>query len=320
MSILKSGDYVRHANCPEWGNGVIADLRGSLAVVLFENSTRPREFRLPSPFLKPAPEAAADPPKVSHLKSQLRASGTKRKSAAPRVVRSFDEVVISFRQTYPEGFASPSWAAIRAEYTKAHELFTSLLGASKWKKLVSEGSFEELAKLHREFVQKAGLMHPVQAVKISNIKDGAFWFAYGEWSTKPELNDATCIEVIKGLATVAQATWPNLSAVRGILFPVTDIFIKPDSVKRTAAALRQELPYDSKPTFSGYQKIVDFTKNVRDRLDKEGLKPADLWDVTQFYRLVAGRPLETVKKPRAKSTKTKKAAAAAAPVDENANV
>lgn len=312
MSSLKSGDYVRHANCPEWGVGVIADLRGSLAIVLFENSERPRDFRLPSPYLKAAPEAAADPPKVSHLKSQMRASGSKRKSSTPRVVRSFDEVVIGFRQTYPEGFASPSWASIRAERDKAMELFGSLLGGNKWKNLVEAGKFEELAKAHREFVQKAGLMHPVQAVKISSITDGAFWFAYGEWALKPEGAEAACQEVVKGLASVAQATWPNLSAVRGVLFPTTDVFVKPDSVKRTAAALRQELPYDSKPSFNGYHKMVDFTKKVRDRLAKEGLAPADLWDVTQFFRLVAGRPLETAKKPRAKSTRTKKAAGVAA--------
>ncbi|MBI3817693.1 MAG: DUF3553 domain-containing protein [Planctomycetes bacterium] len=317
MSTLKTGDFVRHVNCPEWGNGVIADLRGSMLVVLFENSDRPREFRAPCVFLKHAPDATA--PKVAHLKSQLRASGSRRKSsAAPRVVRSFDEVVIGFRQTYPEGFASPSWVPIREEFAKASEMLKALTG--RWKALVEEGKFVELGQAHREVVQKTGLMHPVQAVRISKITDGAFWFSYGQWILNEPSSEAHFDEVIKGLAVVSQATWPNLSALRGLAFPATDVFIKPDSVKRTAAALRQELPYDSKPTFSGYQRIVDFTKKVRDRLQKEGLAPADLWDVSQFYRLVAGRPLDTAKKPRETPAKPRKKAAAKIAADDTAKV
>ncbi|MFN0205028.1 MAG: hypothetical protein ACKVS6_01785 [Planctomycetota bacterium] len=314
MNALKTGDYVRHSSCAEWGVGLIADIRGTMAIVLFENSERPREFRMPSTFLKSAPEAAATPPNVSHLKSALRAAGVKRKSStASKSLRSFDEVVIGFRSTYPEGFASAGWVEIREKHKKMQEQLNTILGAAKWRELVAAGSIEDLAKLHREFVQKAGLMHPVQAVKISSIKDGAFWFAYGEWIWRPEPDTAACEEMIKGYATVAQATWPNISALRGVLYPLTDVFVKPESVKRTATALKQDLPYDSKPTFNGYHRIVEFTKKVRERLTKEGLAPVDLWDVAQFFRLVAGRPVDQLapaKKTRAKAKKV------AAPKDE----
>lgn len=315
MTSIKSGDYVRHTACPEWGNGVVADIKGSMAIVLFENSERPREFRVPSPFLKPAPEAAADPPKVSHLKSQMRAKG-KSRSSGSRTTRSFDEVVISFRSTYPEGFESEAWAPMREQRSKIFDLLNSGLSHAKWKELVEAGNFDELARLHREFVQKAGLMHPVQASKISAIKDGAFWFSYGEWVWRKDGPESACEEFLKGLSAAQQASWPNMSALRGVLYVQTDAFVKPDSVKRTAAALKQELPYDSKPTHGGYRQIVDFTKKVKERLEKEGLKPADLWDVSQFFRLVAGRPLDSsIKKPRAKSTRSKKAAADAKPAE-----
>jgi hypothetical protein len=293
MTALKSGDFVRHTSCTDWGVGVIADIRGSMAIVLFEHSDRPREFRVPSTFLKAAPDAAASPPNVSHLRSALRAAGIKRKSStSTKATRSFEEVVIGFRATYPDGFKSSAWNEVRQQHRKIQEQLHLLLGAQKWRDLVKAGQFEDLAKLHREYVQKAGLMHPVQAVKISEIKDGAFWFAYGEWVWNADASEPLCQEVLKGLASIQQSTWPNLSALRGVLYPGTDVFVKPDSVKRTATALKQALPYDSKPTFAGYRQIVDFTKKVQERLAREGLNPVDLWDVTQFFRLLAGRPVD----------------------------
>jgi hypothetical protein len=285
-----------------------------MAVVLFENSQRPREFRVPAPYLVPAPDAAAEPPKVSHLKAMMRAAGVKRRTAAPRAARSFDDVIIEFRNKYDGGFGGAAWRAVRDERDKMEKLVRDLVGPTKWRDILANQTVADLAKAHRQAVQTSGLMHPVQAVRITSITDGGFWSFYGEWVWKPEAKADIFDEVVKGLATVGQATWPNISALRGLVAPDTDLFVKPDALKRTAASLRHELPYETRPSFRGYQAILEFGKKVRERLEREGFKPNDLWDVMQFCKIVAGGAVDNGA-PKAKPKKKKEA-----PADETAKV
>jgi hypothetical protein len=288
--------------------GLVADIRGSMAVVLFENSQRPREFRVPAPYLVPAPDAAQEPPKVNHLKAMMRAAGVKRRATVPRPARSFDDVVIEFRNKYDGGFAGGAWHSVRAERERMEKLVRELIGPERWRDILGNQSVAELAKAHRQAVQSSGLMHPVQAVRITSIADGGFWSFYGEWVWGGQPKAEVFDEVVKGLATVGQATWPNVSAIRGLVFPATDLFVKPDAVKRTAASLRHELPYETRPTYRGYQAILEFGKRVRERLDREGLKPRDFWDVMQFCKIVSGGAAEGGK-PKSKAKKADETAA-----------
>jgi uncharacterized protein DUF3553 len=306
MPTLKTGDCVRHSSCPDWGVGLVADIRGSMAVVLFENSQRPREFRVPAPYLVPAPQA--EPPKVSHLKAMLRASGVKRRATVPRAARPFDDIVIEFRNKYEGGFSGAAWRAVREERDRMEKIVRESIGPKKWKEMLGSGAIGDLAKAHRTAVQTSGLMHPVQAVRITNIADGGFWSFYGDWVWSSEPKAEVFEEVVKGLVTVGQATWPNVSALRGLVFPASDLFVKPDAVKRTAASLRAEIPYETRPTYRGYQAMLEFAKKVRERLEREGFKPHDNWDVIQFCKIVAGGAADG--KPKAPATKKPKAAPA----------
>lgn len=285
-----------------------------MVTVLFESSDRPREFRVPAPYLVVVSDAT-EPPKVGHLKALLRAAGVKRRNAPAKPTRPFEEILLDFRVKYPGGFAGDLWRNVREERARMESIVKECLAPDTWRGLLSKNSIGDLGKAHRQAVQQSGIMHPVQAARFATIADGGFWTFYGDWVWKPDAGSETFEEVVKGLATVGQATWPNVTALRGLLFPKSDLFVKPDSLKRTAAALRHELAYESRPTHGGYVAILDFAKRLLERLDREGLRPTDLWDGVQFCKYAAGGSVDVAKPVAPPKPRTKKS-----PKDEAANV
>ncbi|HKD99978.1 MAG TPA: hypothetical protein VKE69_03135 [Planctomycetota bacterium] len=280
MALIRVGDVVRHSGCPEWGVGHVLEIRGSLAIVCFEGSDRHREFRLPATQLQVSQESMSAPPRRCPHRT---ARPSSRKAAVAKNVASFEDVLAQFRSAFPQGFASDAWKKERTERDAVFARVRETLPRERWRSLAASG-VEELGKLHRAVFHGTTLLHPVQAMRVSAIKDGAFWVAYASWAWDDSPEPAAFDLLVAGLSAADQATWPNATALRGVIHPATDLLVKPDSVKRVAASLHHELGYDSKPTFAGYRKLLDFAGVVRSRLESESMKPADLWDVCGFVR------------------------------------
>jgi hypothetical protein len=293
---IRLGDLVRHTACPEWGVGHVIDLRGTLAIVCFEGSDRHREFRLPTILLEaePTPPVSAPSRRCPH-RSVRAASQRKRRPAAP-AGPTFEDVVAAFRAAYPGDFASDRWQAERAERQTIATRTAESLSRERWSALVAAGSLEELGSLHRKLFQSTSLLHPVQALRVSAIRDPSFWDAYGGWVWDAEPRAETLDAIVAGLAAAEQASWPNVTALRAVLHPTTDLLVKPDSIKRAAAALRHDLRYESRPSYDGYRRLLEFAALVQTTLGSQGLRPADLWDVSSFFRFV-GRLRPESEKP-----------------------
>src|SRR6185436_2560623 len=107
-----------------------------MATVLFEKSNRPREFRMPAPYLAIANDAIAEPPKVQHLKAMLRAAGVKKRSSSPRSARSIEDVILEFRNKYPGGFSAKEWRSVRDERNKMESIVREHLSADRWRELL----------------------------------------------------------------------------------------------------------------------------------------------------------------------------------------
>lgn len=306
MPMLRNGDLVRHLHCPEWGVGIVIEINGTMAVLCFEHSDRHREFRVPSEMFAIAADVEGSPPTCKH--KVARAAPSRRKPSAPKVTQTLEQLLAAFRGRCPEGFASKAFAEERALREKTAAALRGSLASDRWKTLVGSSSFEELGRAHREIVQKSNLIHPVQAMKLAAIRDGAYWTAYGEWTWSAEWNESAFDLLLQGLVTAGQASWPNVTALRAVLHPSTDLLVKPESMKRAAAALGHEIGYESKPSLEGYRRLLAFAQALRERLASEGLRAEDLWDVAGFVRLAA--PEEA---PKPKKKAAAKSAAAATP-------
>src|SRR5262249_52500137 len=154
-----------------------------------------------------------------------RASTSARKPSAPKVVMTWEGMLGAFRARCPEGFASASWKSERKAREDAAAALRAALAREQWMAPVSSGSIEALAKAHREIVHKANLIHPVQAMKLAAIRDGAFWTAYGEWAWGATPNASAFDLVLQGLSSAGQANWPNVTALRSVLHPATDFLV-----------------------------------------------------------------------------------------------
>ncbi|MBL8695893.1 MAG: DUF3553 domain-containing protein [Planctomycetes bacterium] len=290
MPNLKVADFVRHTACPEWGLGQIVDIRGSLVVVHFETSNRAREFRLPCEQLVAAADAANDPPKVNLMR---RFGGVSNRSRSKRPTKSaalpsFDEVLRTFREAFPAGFGDGAWAAERRALERASSRAQLLLEKAKWAGWIDRAEFADLGKAFREVSQTEGLVHPAQALKVAGIRDADFWRAMKRWSWREEAGHDALDAVAAGLAAVEQASWSNATVLRGILFPESELFVRPDSLKKMAVIAELDLPYESKPSAAGYAPLLQFVGELRARLVGAGLAPRDLWDVGQFCRIATG--------------------------------
>ncbi len=310
--MFKVGDYVRHVNCPEWGIGQIADIRGSMLVVHFEHSDRAREFRDNTTLLVAAPEAEANPPRLTHLKLPRRSSSGKRPST-PKVTRTFEEMLASFPEVVKEGFAGEAWRELQKARAQVQAALQEHLPKKTWTDLCAAKDLDTLGQHHRTVVQTAKLLHPVQALRISKIRTEGFWEAYRDLVFDAELAPAAFETMLKALEEAGQAAWPNITALRSVVHPKTDLHVKPDSAKRMAASIRFELAYDTKPSLDGYRRLLDFATEVRSRLEKAGHPVADFWDVSQFVRSVASTSPVRKKKAPADGTASTKPAPEAAP-------
>jgi hypothetical protein len=75
-------------------------------------------------------------------------------------------------------------------------------------------------------------------------------------------------------------TWPLATVFGFIAQPGTHFFLKPTVTREAARRYGYELPYSSRPTWSGYSDLLKFVGHVRS--DIRDLRPRDMIDMQSF--------------------------------------
>ncbi len=75
-------------------------------------------------------------------------------------------------------------------------------------------------------------------------------------------------------------TWPVLTVFGFIARPDRHIFLKPNVTRRAAAAYGVEFTYAARPSWTTYESLLDFARQVR--RDVRDLRPRDMIDIQSF--------------------------------------
>jgi hypothetical protein len=110
--------------------------------------------------------------------------------------------------------------------------------------------------------------------------EGLYALLYGAGSPARRF-DAWC-EVVGGLPRkqTRVLTWPAVTVFPFLALPGEHFFFKPSVTRGAARAYGVELPYQSRPSWAGYERVLDLAARVR--RDLRDLRPRDMIDLQSF--------------------------------------
>lgn len=287
-----------HTKRPSWG----------LAILAFEGRERRRYqfqdgvlrtfkrgyYELMEPVDEPY-DSARDI--VRDLKSRLRierakASPDPTPKSVGRII-SFDDQIRIFRAFYPEGFQDAGWTAdVRGgegKRLKRHRLpvmadAQRLLSADELAKLKDPEAVRErlMTVLGSTDLTSSKDTAPLRHLPAEHLKDLARVARELLHGDAPyEERFAAWLEVL-GRTPNERVSWPLATAPAGLLDPTQHVAIKPSIFRDQAQWMAPSMPYDAHPSPNAYERFLKMATEVKNRLEREGLHPADLLDVYDF--------------------------------------
>jgi hypothetical protein len=206
-------------------------------------------------------------------------SGPRRKSARRK-----------FLSYFPDGFQDESYLDSERDYKwQAHLQWREALGEPTFAALMSERRYEEIAgralriegrtNLIFSF-EKMALRDGVKGTGARTFAKGLYAFLHGEGS--PEIRFDGWIKALDALPRkqTRVVTWPTATVFGFIAEPARHLFIKPNVMRRAAAALGIPFHYVSRPNAETYAHALGLAKELRRALGD--MKPKDMIDLQSF--------------------------------------
>jgi hypothetical protein len=219
--------------------------------------------------------AAVSARRVSHLLSP---------SAVERCRRKFLRI-------FPGGFRDETYLAWERDYKwDAHQEWQEQLGRAKFRALLQEGEFAEIAGRAVKIESGRSLLFSFEKMALRDavkMTGGAETFATGLYEF---LHGAGSMETRFGRWCEAVAalprrqtrvlTWPLVTVFGFIAQPEQHIFLKPNTTKAAARKCGFDLHYVSRPSWATYENYLEFATQTRQAI--RDLRPRDMIDIQSF--------------------------------------
>ena len=196
-----------------------------------------------------------------------------------------------FLKYFKRGFEDPIYIAWERGYKwHAHEQWCDTLDRAKFRSLLHDRSFEEIAARAVRLESKTNLLFSFEKMALRDavkspegaelFATGLFDLVYGTGSTRSRFERwiATVAELPRRQTRVV--TWPVVTVFGFIALPDTHIFLKPNVTRRAAEAYGFDFQYRSAVTWETYASLLAFAEQVR--RDLKSLHPRDMIDIQSF--------------------------------------
>jgi len=196
-----------------------------------------------------------------------------------------------FLRHFPGGFFDETYIAWEREYKwEAHKQWHAVLSPDKFRALLKARRFSEIAAHAVRIESRTNLLFSFEkmalrdAVKSAEgsklFAEGLFEFLHGPGSARSKF-ESWC-ETVAALPRkqTRVLTWPIVTVFGFIAQPRAHIFLKPNVTKTAAEMYGFDFQYESRPSWSTYQSLLDFAAVVR--RDTADLRPRDLIDIQSF--------------------------------------
>lgn len=196
-----------------------------------------------------------------------------------------------FLRFFPKGFQDPTYVDWERGYKEAaHERWDKRLRRTEIEALLRAGEFAEIASRAVAIEARTNLLFSFEKMALRDavrppegaraFSEGLYQFLHGE-GRDGEKFEGWC-EVIAHLPRkqTRVLTWPIATVFGFMALPKKHIFLKPNVTRLAAKKYGFDFVYQSRPSWSTYQSLLEFARRVR--LDLADLKPRDMIDLQSF--------------------------------------
>jgi hypothetical protein len=195
-----------------------------------------------------------------------------------------------FLNYFPDGFQDEAYVDSERDYKwQAHLQWREALGQPTFEALLSERRFDEIAgralriegrtNLIFSF-EKMALRDGVKGKAAATFAKGLYAFLHGEGDVASRFD--AWIDTLDALPRkqTRVVTWPTATVFGFIANPARHLFIKPNVMRRAAAAIGVPFEYVSRPNAKTYAHALQLAKELRGALSD--LDPKDMIDIQSF--------------------------------------
>jgi hypothetical protein len=192
---------------------------------------------------------------------------------------------------FPGGFRDETFLAWERDYKwTAHEQWTAALDPKKFKTLLGQGNFKEIAANAVRIESRTNLLFSFEKMALRDaVKSaaGARSFATGlyEYLHGRGADAKRFTRWCESVASLPRRqtrvlTWPLVTIWGFIAQPERHFFLKPNVTRTAARAYGFDFQYQSKPNWETYANLLALAQTVR--RDLRDLRPRDMIDIQSF--------------------------------------
>lgn len=275
---FQKGSRVKHPTLTDWGLGEVLETSYGDHVKVFFVGGGAKLISLEYAPLVQIEGAEASHPVLDNLSE---ASLTKKIK-----YQTLDQQVTKFLSLFPQGFQGDDYISTEREYkVAAHELARDILSKDNLDSCLARSDFDEIAKSALKVSNATNLIFPNEKMSLRDgLKDPEHvpLFAealrnslYGEESPESRFKAFASV-----LETIGAAKWTTASYFQFIVFPETQMFVKPKISQQAAAVCAFEINYKTRLNWLTYSSVLKLAHYLADAISE--LKPRDMIDIQSF--------------------------------------
>ncbi|AEG91272.1 hypothetical protein [Ramlibacter tataouinensis] len=199
-----------------------------------------------------------------------------------------------FELYYPDGFTDETYLIAERSYKeRAHLEWQAELGPQPFRKLLARGEYRQIADAAIRIESRTNLLFSFEKMALRDaLKSPAgarlfahelYAFLWGRGSPQRKFEDWTQAVAELPRRQTRVLTWPVVTVFGFLARPDRHLFLKPRVTRAAARCYGFDLPYQSEPTWRGYEGLLTFAAIIRRDLERRvGFKPRDMIDVQSF--------------------------------------
>jgi hypothetical protein len=196
-----------------------------------------------------------------------------------------------FLRYFRDGFRDETYIDWERGYKwKAHEQWMAALGPSRYRKLLAQKKYEEIATNAVRIESRTNLLFSFEKMALRDavrsfagahlFSSGLYEFLHGRGSAEERFARWCDLVVRLPRRQTRVLTWPLVTIWGFIAQPERHCFLKPNVTRRAARACGFNFDYQSKPDWRTYCNLLQFAETVR--RDVRDLRPRDMIDLQSF--------------------------------------
>jgi hypothetical protein len=196
-----------------------------------------------------------------------------------------------FLRFFPGGFRDETYLDWERDYKwRAHEQWKEVLGRAAFRSLLRQGDFAGIAAHAVRIESRTNLLFSFEKMALRDavkspagarsFAEGLYDFLFGAGGVDRRF-ERWC-ETVAALPRrqTRVLTWPVVTLFGFIAQPDAHIFFKPNVTRAAAREYGFDLPYQSRPSWEIYARLLEFAEVVR--RDLRDLRPRDMVDIQSF--------------------------------------